>query len=97
MEHRAIYHRFGRPRDTAPEAEKVQIELLRKAGTARRLNITLSLSQTVIDLARRALKRANPDLNEFELKILFLSNCYGRELAGKVKEYMLKNNIYEVQ
>ncbi|NIM78590.1 MAG: hypothetical protein GTO20_07345 [Candidatus Aminicenantes bacterium] len=96
MEHQAINHRFGSLKDTTPEAEKVQIELLRKAGTAKRFNITLSLSQTVIDLARRALKRANPDLNEFELKILFLSNCYGRELAEKVKKYMVEKNFYEV-
>jgi hypothetical protein len=96
MEHRSINDRFGGLNDTAPEAEKVQIELLRKAGTAKRFNITLSLSQTVIDLARRALKRANPHLNEFELKILFLSNCYGRELAEKVKKFMVENNIYEV-
>ena len=97
MEDRAIYHRFGALRDTAPEAEKVQIELLRKAGIAKRFNLTLSLSQNVIDLSRRALKRANPHLNESELKILFLSNCYGRELAEKVKKYMIDNNIYEVQ
>lgn len=96
MEHRVNNHRFGGLKDTSPEAEKVQIELLRKAGTAKRFNITLSLSQTAIDLARRALKRANPHLNEFELKILFLSNCYGRELAEKVKTYMVENNIYEV-
>ncbi len=96
MEHQAINHRFGGLKDTAPEAEKVQIELLRKAGTAKRFNITLSLSQAVIDLARRALKRANPNLDEFDLKILFLSNCYGRELAQKVKKHMIENNIYEV-
>ena len=96
MEHQTINHRHGGLKDTAPEAEKVQIELLRKAGTAKRFNITLSLSQTVIDLARRALKRANPELSEFDLKILFLSNCYGRELAQKVKKHMIENNIYEV-
>jgi len=96
MENSASNHRFGGLKDTAPEAEKVQIELLPKAGMAKRSNMTLSLSQTVIELSRRALKRANPGLNEFELKILFLSNCWGRELSEKVKKVMIEKNIHEV-
>ena len=76
--------------DTAPEIEKVQIYLLRKAGASKRMHMTLSLSQSVRNLSKRALRRNNPELGEFDLKILFIKNCYGAELAEKVKQHMLK-------
>jgi hypothetical protein len=37
--------------DTHPEAERVQIELLRKAGPARRLELGLSFSHDALRLA----------------------------------------------
>ncbi len=40
-------------RDTHPAAQAVQIELLRKAGTARRGHLALSLSASVISMSRR--------------------------------------------
>jgi hypothetical protein len=45
-------------RDTHPEVENVQVNLLRKAGTGKRFTITLSLSQTMIALSKQALKKA---------------------------------------
>ncbi len=77
--------------DTSIEAERVQIELLRKATPARRAAIALSLSYTVFNLSRRAVQRANPNAGDFELKLLFLENCYGKDLAEKVKKYMREN------
>ncbi len=83
--------------DTHPEVEKVQVNLLRKAGPAKRLSITLSLSQGVIALSKQALKKAHPDLNDNELKILFLKNCYGADIAEKVKKRMIEKGIYADQ
>lgn len=75
-------------RDTHPEAERVQIELLRRAGAARRLALALSLTDMVRDLSRKAIAAANPDLDERGRNKLFLEVCYGRELAERVMAHM---------
>jgi hypothetical protein len=74
--------------DTTPEAEKVQIELIRKSSISRRISIVRSLSQIVIYLSRRAIKRAKPSLSERELDIAFVANHYGEELAGRLRSYL---------
>ena len=74
--------------DTSPEAEKIQIELLRKASVARRISIVRSLSQTVMYLSWRAIKRANPSMSEQEVNIAFVAYNYGQELAERLKIYL---------
>ena len=74
--------------DTTPEVEKVQIDLIRKSSVSRKISIVRSLSQTVIFLSRRAIKRANPSLNERELDIAFVANHYGEELAERLRLYL---------
>lgn len=75
----------ARSADTHPEAERVQIELLRRAGPARRARMALSLSAQVIALARRALQRAHPEATEEEIGLLFVEQNYGAELAAGVR------------
>jgi hypothetical protein len=74
--------------DTSPEAEKVQIELLRQATNAQRLAMALSLTDLAIRLARRAIARANPGLSQQELDLIYLDVHYGRELADRVRDYL---------
>jgi len=73
--------------DTAPQAEKVQIELIRKASVSRRISKVRSLSQTVMYLSRRAIKRANPFLSEREVDLAFVANHYGQDLAERFRLY----------
>lgn len=73
--------------DTSPEAERVQIELLRKATPARRVAMMRSMSAMVIGLSRRALERANPGLSREEIDLLFVKQNYGRELAEELRRY----------
>jgi hypothetical protein len=80
--------------DTPAEVENVQVNLLRKAGSAKRFSITLSLSQKMIALSKQALKKTNPGLSDNELKILFIKNCYGAGTAEKVKKRMIERGIY---
>ncbi len=72
-------------RDTHPEVERVQIELLRKAGVARRFSLARSLSQTVIQLSRRAIRESHPDASEEELALIFVELNYGKELAERLR------------
>ena len=75
------------PSDTHPEAERVQLELLRQAGVARRLDLTRSISATAIELSRRAIARANPALSVRDLDLLFVEYHYGADLAERLRNY----------
>jgi len=48
----------------------------------------LSLSQQMITLSKRAIQRQNPDLDEFELNMLYLHHFYGPDIAKKVRAYL---------
>jgi hypothetical protein len=76
--------------DTTPEAERVQIELLRKAGPERRFHLARSLSQTMIQASRDNIGRLHPEVDEEELKLLFVELYYGKELADCVRVYLEK-------
>jgi hypothetical protein len=71
--------------DTRPEAEAIQMALLRRATPARRLSLAFSLSESVCALSRRAIRRANPRLTDREVGLLFVSLSYGEELAQAVR------------
>lgn len=79
-------------RDTHPEAEKVQIDLIRKTDFSKRMTMLASLTETVRLLSFRAIKRANPGLSDRECDILFVEYHYGKELADKLKKYFEKND-----
>ena len=74
--------------DTDEKIEKIQIALIRKLSSTERVTILRSLSRTVINLSRRAIRRANPELSEKELKYKFLAYHYGNETAEKFKKYI---------
>jgi len=74
--------------DTAPEAEKVQIELIRRSSVSRRISTVRSLSQMTMYLSRRAIQRTNPSLSEREVDLAFVAHHYGEELAERLRLYM---------
>jgi hypothetical protein len=74
--------------DTDPDAEAVQIELLRRAGPTRRAAMALSLSAQVIGLARRALRRSLPNASEQEKSLRFVELHYGHELAAELRRFL---------
>ena len=78
--------------DTNPEAEKFLISLIRDASIAKRASIMRSLSETTIYLARRAIKRANPDVTELELNLLFVAVHYGKSLSDRLREYLVNRD-----
>jgi len=76
--------------DTHPEAERVQIELLRKKTVSERFALVRSLTAFTINLSRRAIARANPDLSLDELRLKYIELYYGKDLAQRVREYLSK-------
>ncbi len=79
--------------DTSPEVEEKQIQMLRKAATAQRFARARSLTNTVIYLSRRAIGRNQPSFSDREIKLKFISLHYGKELAEKVKRFILEKNL----
>lgn len=75
--------------DTTPEAERVQIELIRKAPSTKLFGLVRSLSQSMIQASRDTIRQLHPEASKEELDILFVELYYGQELANHMRT-MLK-------
>lgn len=71
-----------------PEFHPVQSALLRAASPARRLAAARSLSATVIQLSRRAIRRRHPDWSERDVLLEFVSIHYGADLAERLRRHL---------
>jgi len=76
------------PSDTSREARDVQIELLRRATPSQRLGLALRMTDMVLALSKRAIRRANPRFSEEEVGLKFIELNHGPELAQGVREYL---------
>lgn len=74
--------------DTHPEVEKVQIELIRKMSVAERIARMRSLTTMVISLSRRAIARANPQLSQQEVDLMWVELNYGEKIADQLRNYL---------
>ncbi|NWG29280.1 MAG: hypothetical protein HXY48_12195 [Ignavibacteriaceae bacterium] len=81
--------------DTNPEVERVLVSLLRKLTIKEKLNRTLQFSSSIINLSKRAIARANPELSEDEKKLLFVEYHYGAELANKLRLFKEQTRLDE--
>jgi hypothetical protein len=71
--------------DTSPDAERVQIELIRKASVAQRWARMASLTAFTVNMSKRAIAKANPKLNQAELELKFVELSYGKQFADKLR------------
>lgn len=78
--------------DTHINTESVLISLLRKQNTAKKFSIIRSLSQSTIQLSKRAIARANKGINEEQVNLIFIDLHYGKELAQKYQKYLDQKN-----
>ncbi len=74
--------------DTRLEAEEVLISLLWKTSVAKKFSQIRSLSQTTLQLSRRAIARVNKGLSERQIDMLFVSYHYGKEIATNLENYL---------
>lgn len=72
------------PADTHPAVAERQVELMRRAGVARRFAAVRSLTGTVAMLSRRALRRRRPDASEAEIDRAFAELHYGPALVERL-------------
>jgi len=85
MKQRAIHHdSWTKLSDTRPEAERVQIELLRRAPAWRKLELVGEMNQTVRTLALSGLRRRYPEATSDELRRRLADLLLGPALAARV-------------
>lgn len=70
--------------DTHPEAERLQIELMRKAPPWRKADMLGQMYQTMKQLALSGLRQRHPQASEPELRRRLADLLLGAELAEKV-------------
>ena len=73
--------------DTSRGAAGAQLAVLRRMGPSGRLRAGLRFSRSMIALSRAALRARNPDLDEGALKLLWIEQNYGADLARKVERH----------
>ncbi|MEK6608540.1 MAG: hypothetical protein AABZ30_12845 [Myxococcota bacterium] len=71
-------------------ADRVQVALLRAAGMGRRAALAVSLSSSVIALARAAIRKRHPEYAEREVLLAFVEVHYGRSLAERLRRYLAR-------
>ncbi len=71
--------------DTRPAAERVQLELLRRAGAKGRAALVVSLTSQVIRASRRAVARRHPELSEQGVLLRWAELHYGAEIAARLR------------
>lgn len=71
--------------DTSEEAEKVQFDLLRRAGKRRRFELARAHTSSATKLAKRRIARAHPQWSEQEVGLHWMFLMYGAELGEKVR------------
>jgi hypothetical protein len=74
--------------DTDEDTEAEMIRLLRESPGWKRLALASSLSSTVIELSRDALRRAHPGLSESEIRLRWIGAHYGAVLERELREYL---------
>jgi hypothetical protein len=75
--------------DTDTKTAAAQLELLRRAGCARRAELARSLSRTVIALSRRELAARMAGASRDEVALRWVEQHYGAELAARLRAYLV--------
>ena len=77
----------GSANDTSRGAAAAQLAVMRRMGTGGRLRAGLRFSRSMIALSRAALRSRNPGLDEDALRLLWIEQNYGTELARAVERH----------
>ena len=71
--------------DTHPEVERVQLELLRRAGADRRAAMACGLSSSTRAMSLGNLERLHPELTPRQRLVRLAEALYGEELVAKAR------------
>ncbi len=79
--------------DTQAEANEVQLQLIRNMPPVRHIQRTVELSRQLKNMLLAALKRIHPNLDDEEIRLLFIEQVYGKELADGVRGVLAQRNV----
>jgi hypothetical protein len=71
--------------DTDPDVLRLQADLLRQATPARRVQLALSLSASVMQLAYAGIRRRLPGISDVDASLKFVEIHYGADLARAIR------------
>jgi hypothetical protein len=74
--------------DTHPDAERVQLDLIRKMTIAERLARATEWTQMAVNFSRQGIAKAHPGLDNRELDLLWVEQQYGRDLSNRLRAYL---------
>jgi len=74
--------------DTDKRIEEIQISLLKQQSVAKKFAHVCSLSQTTIQLSKRAIALKNRNFDKNQINLLFIRLQYGNDLANRVDDYL---------
>lgn len=83
--------------DTHPEAERILIELIRRAPLSKRFRLVQSLTQSTLWSSRKAWRESHPEASEQEAAVHLVSCCYGATLARRVQEALERRACWHGQ
>jgi hypothetical protein len=71
--------------DTDPDVLRLQADLLRQTSPSRRLEMALSLSAALIDIAYAGIRRRQAGITDADAGLRFVEIQYGSELAQAIR------------
>jgi hypothetical protein len=76
------------PSDTDSEAERVLVELSRRATPARKWRLLTSWSKALVLANLATLRRLHPGATDEEIGLLFVAHHHGQELADGLRAHL---------
>jgi hypothetical protein len=74
--------------DTHKKSEHLLISLLREKTAAKKFALIRSLSQSTIQLSKKAIARANKNMDDDQVNVILIDLHYGRELAQRFQRFI---------
>jgi hypothetical protein len=83
--------------DTHPKAERVMIELIRRAPVTKRFRLVQSLTRSALWSSFHVWRECHREASEQEAAVHVVSNCYGAGLAQCVRDALERRESWHVQ
>jgi hypothetical protein len=74
--------------DTSEELERVQFDLMRKAGVSKRLRLAQSHMAATIRVECGRIVKQHPEWSEQEVALHWAALTYGEDLISRVRKYL---------
>jgi hypothetical protein len=79
--------------DTSPDAERVLIEMIRKAPIARRFSFVQSWSHLMIEGGRINVQQLHPQAAEQEVHFLYAERLYGKDVVDELRAALQERGL----